>query len=165
MNSKMRSYAQYLITAIVTIIVVFVLCLTLELVLLFKCENYVVKNELNTANLVRFATIEQLDKYLLNEPDNYVVMIKKAKILEDLGEVQDANKLYMKALKISSRSNYTLYSYAMFCAKQNYYAIASSLAEEIPGNTRKNIKYKAEIYKLLADAMYDKKEYMARTKE
>ncbi|MBQ8476784.1 hypothetical protein IJ531_06965, partial [bacterium] len=151
MNKKNAKSPSLFATMAVTAVVVVVLCFAVELELLFRCENYVTRHELNMANLVKFATIEQLEKRLDNEPDNYVVGIKLAKIYEGLGDFARANELYTDALKQSGRSNYSLYNYAVFCAKRNMFAIAASMSEEISGKNAKNIKYKAQIYELIAD--------------
>lgn len=161
MNKTDNKYISFLITAIVTSIVALVLCLIVELSLMFKCESSVTRNELNTANLLQFATIDQLEKRLILEPNNHVVMIKLAQIYEGLDKIQDANKYYTDALKYSYRSNYALYNYGLFCAKRNLYTIATALSEEISGNKNdKNIiKYKSEIYEAMADSMMKNSEY------
>ncbi|MBR2068812.1 MAG: hypothetical protein IJ877_03525 [Candidatus Gastranaerophilales bacterium] len=159
MNKTKHKTPSFLTTAIVTVIVVFVLCFAIQLELLFRCENYVTKHELNMANLVKFATIEQLEKRLQNEPSNYIVSVKLAKLYEGLNEKARANKLYSDAVKKSGRTNYTLYNYALFCAKQGLFAIASGMAEEISGKNTKNIRYKAEIYEKIADVMFEYEEY------
>ncbi len=164
MNKKYNKYVSFIVTAIVTSIVVLVLCLIVELSLMFKCENYVNRNELNMANLVKFATIEQLEKRLKNEPDNYIVMVKLAQIYEGLEKYQEANKLYAKAINRSSRSNYTVYTYAVFCAKRGLYAISTSLAEELSASTKKTIKYKSEIYETIGDSMMNHNEFDAAVK-
>ena len=161
MNKKPKSIIAFFLTAIVTLIVVLALCMAVELDLLFRCESNITKRELNLANLVKFATIEQLEKRQKNEPGNYVVKLKLAKLYEDLGEYSTANSLYQDAVTKSNRSNYTLYSYAMFCAKRGLHAVAASLTDEISNSSNKNIKFKAEIYLTMADGMLKNSEYLA----
>ena len=43
--NKLSKLKSFIITAIVTAIVVVVLCFTVELALLFKCENYITAHE------------------------------------------------------------------------------------------------------------------------
>ena len=164
MSKKIRIFIKYLSTALVTAIMVMVLCLIVEMALLFKCENYVTKNELNIDNLVKFATLEQLEKRLKNEPANYVVMVRLAKIHEELGNSYSANKYYVNALKISGRSPYVLFNYAMFCADNNLYAVSSALAEEISSTNKHSIEYKMKIYERVADKMLANKEYEGAVK-
>ena len=159
MNKKYNKYSQYLVTIIVCSIIVLVVCMIVELALMFKCENYITHNELNMANLVKFATMEQLEKRLNREPENYVVMVRLAQINEELNNKSAANKLYEKALKFSARSTYVIYNYALFCAKNNLYALSSALAEEIISKNKKTIRYKSEIYETIADNLEKNNEY------
>ena len=152
-------FIQYIITALIAGFVAFIIALTLELELFFRCEDYVVKNELNMANLVKFATIEQLEKNIRLNPKNYVAAIKLAKIYEEVGQLDLANKLYQNALKFSERSNYTLYNYATFCVRQKLFVLSSALCEEIKGNSPKEYKYKADIYELTGDTLDELNEF------
>ncbi len=142
---------EFLITAIVGVVVVFCLCLAFELGLMFHIENKVNKEELNMANLARFCTIEELERYLAKDKNNYFISIKLAKIYDSLGEYKIAHEYYQRALKQSGRSNFALYSYALFCANRSLYAISSTMAEELVGNTKLNMRYKAEIYEAIGD--------------
>ena len=63
------------------------------------------------------------------------------------------------AVKKSGRTYYTIYNYALFCAKRGLYAISSALAEEIINSNKKGIEYKARIYEAIADKMYSDGEY------
>lgn len=152
-SKKLSGILPFIVTAVVTALVVFAVCLALELVMMFRCENMVTQKELDTNHLLEFATMEQLEKVIKREPTNYLAMIKLAHINEELNRNTEANVLYQKALKFSGRSYYTLYNYALFCAKQKLYALSSITAEEILSNNKKNIRYKAEIYEALGDTM------------
>lgn len=163
MNKSIKK-VSYLTTAIVTLVVVIMLCLALQLELLFRCENNVTKKELDTENLLQFATIDQLEKRLKAEPDNYIVSIRLAKLYEDIDDNITANKLYVDALRSSARSNYALYSYAVFCAKHDLYAYATALAEEISGMSSATIRYKARIYEAVGDSMTNAKSFEAANK-
>jgi len=164
MNNKIRNILPFIATAVVTAVVIFVFCFISELELMFRCEKIVTENQLNTEHLVEFATLEQLEKRLKNEPTNHFVMIRLANIYESLGKYQDANNFYRNAVKISGRSYYSLYKYAVFCAKRGLYVLASSMGEEILSNSPKNIRYKAEIYEAMGDKMLDNDEALAAVK-
>ena len=161
MSNNRNTYLKFLTTAIVTGVVVFVLSMAAELDLLFRSGDYVTKRDLNLSNLVKFATIEQLEKREKNEPNNYIVKLKLAKLHDELGNYKEANRLYKDAVNKSGRSDYTLYNYALFCAKQGLYTIAASFAEDISSNSKKNINFKAKIFNQIADTMYENKEYLA----
>lgn len=153
MNKKNKiNFKEYIATILVVSVAVISLCMCVELDLLFKTEKKVNFNELNVANLAKFATIEQLEKRLFNEPNNYYVSIKLAQIYESLNEFDKANEYYQTALKTSQRSDYSLYSYALFCARRNLYTIAATLCEELSENNKKMPEYKAQIYEQLGDS-------------
>ena len=164
MNNKIVKFTSFFITILVTFFVVLIFSFVIELTLLFKCENDVTRRELKINNLVHFATIEQLEHYLKSNPDDYVAIIKIAKILEDLGRKAEANKTYLYAIKVSSRANYALYHYAIFCAKNHMYLTSSAFAEDMIGHSKRTINYKGKIYEIMADGMFEDKEYLAATK-
>ena len=160
-NSKHDNISEYIVTVIVTCIVVVSLCLCVELELLFRTEQRVNQEELNMENLVEFCTIEQLEKYLKNNPENYFAKIKLAGIYEILKEYKHADKLYQEALKTSMRSNFSLYSYAMFCARRGYYGLSATLAEQLLDLDSKANEYKARIYEQMALNFEYNKNYAA----
>lgn len=165
MNKNMFIFLkELLVTFIVTCILVFSLCLCFELELLFRCEDNVNREELNMKNLVEFCTIEQLEKYLKKDPVNYFVKIKLAQIYENLEEYDSAESYYKDALKSSENSNFSIYSYAIFCAKVGYYGEAAKLAEQLSDLDKKALIYKTKIYEQLAITFSKNKQYDAAVK-
>ena len=79
----------------------------------------------------------------------------------NLGEYDKANSLYVDALKISERSNYSIYSYAIFCAKRNILGLSANLAEELVGTSAKTLEFKAQIYEQMALTLENLKSYEA----
>ena len=158
-NTKKNHLKEFILTIIVTAIVVFSLCLCVELELLFRTEQKVNQEELNVENLVEFCTIEQLEKYLEKNPQNYFAKIKLAGIYESLGEYKHADKLYQEALVTSVRSNFSLYSYAMFCAKRGMFDLAVSLAEELVEADSKAYEFRAKIFEQIALKLFQEKQY------
>ncbi len=161
---KFKNLQQYIITAIFALGIVVVFCFYFELDLLFKTEKQVNFKELNTQNLYEFFTIEELEKKLKENPTDYTIHIRLAKLYEELNQPSKANDFYKTALTISNRSNYTLYSYAMFCARHNLYVFAATLAEQLDGQDEKLNFYKAKIYESIAQNLDNKKDYPAATK-
>lgn len=161
---KKKRIKEYLTTLIVSIVVVVLLALCVELDLLFNCEQKVNTRELNIANLLEFCKIEQLEKRLKREPKNYVVAIKLAKSYEKLEEYSKANDLYSDALKLSSRSPYSIYSYAMFLAKRSIYGLSAELAEELTLQNKKTLEYKAQIYEQIAKSLNKNNEFEGEVK-
>lgn len=155
---------EYLITIIVTVIFVFSLCLGVELELLFRSENKINKEEFAMENLAEFCSIDELEKKLLKNPTNYTAHIKLAQLYESLGEYKKAKEYYNNALNHSGRSNMSLYYFAMFCAKRNLYALASALCEEISGNSKKIIGYRARIYEAIGESLIRQKENQGAVK-
>ena len=155
---------NYILTFLMTTVIVVVLCFGIELELLFRSENKINAEELSMKNLIEFCTIEQLEKRLQKEPNNHLIHIKLAKIYESLGELKQAQQYYESALKVSSRSDYSLYSYSIFCAKNNLFALSATLAEELTGNNKLTIEYKARIYEKLGDAFLNVSQAEAATK-
>ncbi len=154
MNKKAKiPLKEYFVTVFVTIILAVSVAFLFQLELLFRCEKKVNFEELSLKNLSSFYTIEQLNKIIQKNPNNSVVYIKIANIYRDLGELKNANEYYKKALVTSSRSNFSLYSYAMFCADNNLINFATSLAEEISANNPKTFEFRARIYELIADKL------------
>jgi len=151
-NTKTIEYTKYILTFLATCVVILIMCFCIQFELLIRCENNVNTIELNVENLAKFATIEQLEKYLTNNPTNYMACVRLAKIYESLDENKKANELYSDALRISGRTNYTLFNYALFSAKMGKYDLASALAEEMSGNNSKVINYKMQIYEKIADS-------------
>lgn len=150
---------KYITTFIVSVLVVFFLCLCVELELLFRCEKKVTTEELNLANLSKFCTISQLEKKLKNDPNNYLAEIKLAQIYESLEEYDKANELYLKALKLSGNSDYSLYSYSLFLAKRGLFALSAINCEKMGNHGKNIIKYRAKIYKTIADNLFSQKQY------
>ena len=163
-KNKFKYIKEYLITMLVCSLIVVAISFCVELELLFRTELKVNEQELNTDNLSKFCTIEELEKRLAQEPTNYAINIRLAMIYESLHKYAKANEYYQNALKLSGRSNYSLYSYAMFCAKRGLYGISSALAEEIKGNNLKTIQYRAKIYDAIGDSLYNANDYSAASK-
>ena len=113
-NTLLRDFS---ITIIISIILAISCALIFELELLFRCEKKVNFEELKLKNLSKFYTISQLEKLAKQNPQNSVIYIKIANIYTSLKEYTNAQKFYEKALVVSKRSNFSLYSYALFCAK------------------------------------------------
>lgn len=155
---------EYLTTLIVSMVVVILLALCVELDLLFNCEKIVNTRELDISNLLEFCKIEQLEKRLKREPKNYVVAIKLAKSYEKLEEYSKANNLYADALKLSSRSPYSIYSYAMFLSRRSIYGMSMELAEELTLQNKKTLEYKAQIYEEIAKTLRINKEFEGEVK-
>lgn len=159
MNKKKRllSYVkEYGATMLVSFFIVLVICFCVQFELMFRCEQNVNVNELNVDNLSKFWTIEELEKQLLKEPDNYILNVRLAVLYESLNKLEKANEFYKNALKLSGRSNFSLYSYAMFCARNELFVFAATLAEELSGNNKQTNLYKAQIYEQLGKT-FDKK--------
>lgn len=155
---------RYFITIFITIIFLFSVCLCVELELLFRCEKRINQEEFQMENLEKFCTIDELEKKLKKEPTSYVTNLKLAQVYESLNENKKAHELYKSALKLSGRSNLTIYHFAMFCARQNLYALSSALCEELSGTNKKVIEYKTNIYEAIADNFMKNKEYPAANK-
>ena len=149
-NTLLRDFS---ITIIISIILAISCALIFELELLFRCEKKVNFEELKLKNLSKFYTISQLEKLAKQNPQNSVIYIKIANIYTSLKEYTNAQKFYEKALVVSKRSNFSLYSYALFCAKYGLLNNATSLAEEISANNSKTFEFRAEIYEAIADSL------------
>ena len=165
MNKKRKfSIKEYIPTVIVTIVVVFLLCLFVELNLLFETEQKVNNKELNIPNLLDFCKIEQLEKRFKKEPKNYMVAIRIARHYEKLKEFSKANDYYSKSVKLSNNSDYTTYSYAMFLARRGILSHAVELSEKLSILNKKNIRYKADIYVEVAKSMNKSSEFAGEVK-
>ena len=163
-KNSVVNFKELFVTFFVTSILVFSLCLCVELELLFRTEQSVNNEELSMKNLVEFSTIEQLETYLAKNPSNYFIMLKIASIYEKLYEFGNAEKYFKDALKYSQNSNFSLYSYAMYCARQGYYGLSTTLAEEIFDLDKNVFLYKSRIYEQLAISFLKDKQYEAATK-
>ena len=104
-------------------------------------------------NLSKFCTIEQLEQLKRNNPNNGIVDIKLANLYASLNETSKAIDYYKKALVNTQRSNFSLYSYALFLAQNDFVNIATTLAEEITLDNVKSIEYKTKIYELIGDEL------------
>ncbi len=165
-NNKRASLIQeYFCTFIVSIILIFSLCMCFELQLYFNTEEIINKRELKMKNLFNFYNISQLEAMHKKDPNNHMISINLAKAYETIQNYSLANDLYKKAIISSGNSEYSLYVYAVFCAKRKWYGLATDLAEELySNNKKKTYKYKAEIYYELAKSMDENKEYDASVK-
>jgi len=161
---NMKKVNEYFITIAVSLIIVFMLSMALELELMFRCEKNVNFKELNVNNLSKFCTIEELEKKLLKNPDDFILNIHLGVMYESLNELDKANDHFKTALKLSGRSNFAIYSYAMFCARHNLYVFVSTLAEELSGNNRKTNLLKAKNYEQLAKSFANEKNHQASVK-
>lgn len=161
---KLKTLREYLLTIFVSLVILLAVSLILQLVLMFRCEKTVNFKELNIDNLSKFYTIEGLEKKLKETPEDFIVNIRLAIMYESLEKFDKANDYYKTALKLSGRSNFTLYSYAMFCARRNLFLFASTLAEELSGNNKKTNFLKAKIYEQIGDGLYNQKNYLASVK-
>ncbi|MBQ8636060.1 hypothetical protein IJ425_07920 [bacterium] len=132
--------------------------------LLFRTEKNITFDALNVENLSEFCSIEEMEKKLEIDPDDYILNIRLAQAYESLGELDRANEFYKNALKLSNRSNLALYSYALFCAKNDLYVFAATLAEELDGNSKKINLFKAKIYEHIGDSLSRQKNYPASVK-
>ncbi len=148
-----KKYIKYIATFIITLILVFTIAVGIELELLFRCEKKVNFEELNLKNLSKFFTISQLEKLIEQNPDDSAPYIRIAEIYNRLDEPAKANSYYKKAIVVSKRSNFSLYSYAIFCANNGFINLATTLAEEIRTNNMKTYEFRAKIYEAIADNM------------
>lgn len=155
---------QYMPTVFISLVILASICMFAELELLFRTEKEVTFDSLNVENLSKFCTIEELEKKLANNPDDYILNIRLGQMYELIGKLDTANDYYKTALKLSNRSNLALYSYAMFCAKNNMYIFAASLAEELDGTGNRANYFKAKIYEKIADKFDEHKNYAASIK-
>ncbi len=150
---KNISIKKTIITVLVTIVLIFVFATVVELELLFRCEKKVNFEELNMKNLSKFCTIEQLEQLKRNNPNNGIADIKLANLYASLNENSKAIDYYKKALVNTQRSNFSLYSYALFLAQNDFVNMATTLAEEITLDNVKSIEYKTKIYELIGDEL------------
>ncbi|MBQ4646895.1 MAG: hypothetical protein IJB79_06070 [Candidatus Gastranaerophilales bacterium] len=165
MNKANKSnFKEYLATIFVSLFMVSAIALVVELELLYRSEKTVNFAELNTKNLSKFYTIEELEKQLAKTPDDIILNIRLAKSYEEIDKLDKANDFYKNALKLSGRSNFAIYSYALFCAKQDLFVFAATLAEELSGNSKRVNLFKAKIYENIADGLSEAKNYPASTK-
>lgn len=163
-KTKKINFKEYSITIFMAFLIMLAIGFVVEIDLLFKCEKSVNFSELNTENLAKFCTIEELEKQLKKTPDDVILNIRLAKMYESLDKLDKANDFYKSALSLSSRSNFALYSYAMFCAKHDMYVFAAMLAEEMNGNNKKTNFFRAKIYEQIADSLDKSKNYPACVK-
>ena len=160
MNKKVL-FQDFITTFIATCVVVFFIALTIELHLLFKTEDDVYNETIKIEHFTEFYTINDLEKKLLESPNSIAIMLKLARLYDLADEDDNANKMYQRALKTSNRSNFALYSYALFCAKHGAVAISTSLAEELIGDRATTNIYKGRIYKSIGDYLYNSEQYQA----
>lgn len=153
MNKKISVIKPYFITMITTMIILFSTALIGEVSLLWRSEKKVAEIELSNKIFDKFHTIEELERQIAQDKDNYIAHIKLAQKYNEIKEYDTANIYFQTALKISERSNYSLYSYSMFCIERKLYNLALNLAEEITLDNKKTINYKAVIYEALGDAL------------
>lgn len=150
-DSHHASYKSYLLTILLTVILTFTVAFAVQLNLLFRCEKKINFEELNLENLSKFYTLDQLEKLIKKNPNNTAAYIKIANIYAQLNEPANANIYYKKALTVSKRSNFSLYSYAIFSADNGLLNNALALAEEISANSSKTFEFRAKIYEAIAD--------------
>ncbi len=164
-NKKTHSrIPEYITTVFLSVVVMFFVCLAVEMDLLYKVEERIYKEAFSMASLEKFSSIDALQKKLLVEPNNYMIYIKLAHIHEDYSDFKKANHYYEKALKLSNKSNFSLYSYALFLAKQKLYTLSATYAEDMIMHGKKAIEFKAKIYETMADNMASDGQYLAATK-
>ena len=165
MNRKIvNRIKEYSATAVVTVVVVILLCLFVQFDLLFNTEKKVTDRELSTENLLEFCKIELLEKRLQKEPTNYVIAIKLAKNYEKLKEFKQADRYYSDSVKLSNYSAYPVYSYSIFLAKHGDVARTVELVDYLKLQTKKNIEYKANIFHELGKYLNTVKEFEASVK-
>lgn len=162
--NKDNHFKEYILTFVIASIVVITFCLCFELNLLFSTEQKVNEEELNMANLSKFCTISELEKRRNASPSDYFVDIKIAQVYESLQKFDKANEFYLSALKKSARSDFSLYSYAIFCANHDLYSIAATVAEELNTNNKNHNLYKAKIYEALGDNLDKDGQFLASNK-
>lgn len=153
MNNKTPDIRPYIVTMLVTITIMFSIALAGEISLLWKSEKKVVALELSNKIFSKFHTIEELEKKVMEDKDDYKAHIKLAQKYSEIREYDSANVYFQTALKISERSNYTLYTYSLFCIERKLYNMALNHAEEISLYNKSAIRYKAIIYEALADSL------------
>ena len=99
MNKQYLSINEYVVTIILSLIISVAIGLVVELDLLFRSEDYVNSNELKVENLSEFFTIEQLEKKLIENPEDVIINLRLAKMYEGLNLLEKANEYYKNALK------------------------------------------------------------------
>ncbi len=156
MNKK--TLISCIVTIVVTMTIVYSIALISEVSLLWRSEKKVVKIELSKKIYNRFHTIATLEKRIQKDPQDYKAHIKLAQKYNEIQEYDSANVYFQTALKISERSNFSLYSYSMFCIERKLYNLALNLAEEISLYNKKAILYKAKIYESIAKSLDDDNE-------
>lgn len=161
---KTKILKEYLLTIFVSLVILLAISMILQIELMFRCEKNVNFNELNVENLSKFYTIEELEKKLKEHPENIIINIRLGIMYESLEKFDKANDYYKTALKLSGRSNFALYSYAMFCARRDLFLFASTLAEELNGNNKKSNFLKAKVYEQIGDNLLKQKNYLASVK-
>ena len=161
MNKKISVIKPYLITMITTMIILFSIALIGEVSLLWRSEKKVAQIELSNKIFDKFHSIEELEKQIQQDPNDYKTYIKLARKYNEIKEFDSANIYYQTALKLSERSNYSLYSYSIFCVERELYNLALNLAEEITLDNKRTIRYKAKIYETLADHLDKNGEFEA----
>ena len=163
MNKK--TVISSLVTVFVTMIIVYSIALISEVSLLWRSEKKVVKIELSKKIYNRFHTIATLEKRIQKDPQDYKAHILLAQKYNEIQEYDSANVYFQTALKISERSNYSLYSYSMFCIERKLYNLALNLAEEISLYNKKAILYKAKIYESIAKSFDDERDIEGSIRE
>jgi len=164
MNKLIKIIKQYFPTMFASLLLLIAICFVVQLELLYRTEKKVTYDSLNIENLSKFCTIEELEKQLLKNPDDYILNIRLGQMYESLGKLDVANDFYKTALKLSGRSNLALYSYAIFCAKNDMYVFAATLAEELDSNSKRTNYFKAKIYEQIADTLDKKNNLSASVK-
>ncbi len=163
-KAKKTHIKEYLISIVISAVIAVSFCLFAELELLFRTEQRVNDKGFSTNNLAQFYTIELLEEKFEQDPENYLISLRLAQKYEELGQIAKANDYYEIALKVSNRANYVLYCYAMFCARQNLFALSITLCEELSLINKKTIEYKTNIYNQIAINLDKQGEYEASLK-
>ena len=81
---KTKILKEYLLTIFVSLVILLAISMILQIELMFRCEKNVNFNELNVENLSKFYTIEELEKKLIEHPENIIINIRLGIMYESL---------------------------------------------------------------------------------
>lgn len=159
---EIKTYRSDLLKAIFFgLLISAIIGLVSELELLFRTEYRLTYDRFGIQSLSRLKTIDQLLAKIDEDPGNYYALIKLGNAYLENNEIEKAEKCFRRALIFSNRSNYALFSYAVFYAKTNKFFKSATIAEELSIKYKTNLKYKSEIYEAIGDKSIENHEYEA----
>ena len=99
MNKNLSVIKPYFITMITTMIILFSTALIGEVSLLWRSEKKVAEIELSNKIFNKFHTIEELERQIAQDKDNYIAHIKLAQKYNEIKEYDTANIYFQTSLK------------------------------------------------------------------